>query len=53
MNIAMPIAIGTPMTMAMNEEMTVPKNTAAMPKTGGSALRVPGLGGEDVAGVAR
>src|SRR6478672_165545 len=35
MNIATPTAIGTPMAIAMMEETTVPKNTAAIPKTAG------------------
>ena len=32
----MPMAIGTPTIIAMNAATTVPKNTAAMPNTGGS-----------------
>ena len=37
MNSAIPIAIGTPITSAMNDDITVPKNTAAMPNSGGVA----------------
>ncbi len=33
----MPIAIGTPITSAMNDDITVPNSSAAMPNTGGSA----------------
>ena len=40
----MPIAIGTPITMAMNEDITVPKSSAAMPKTGGVATGIPRSG---------
>src|SRR6476661_866713 len=35
MNNAIPTAIGTPTSIAMNADITVPKNTAAIPNTGG------------------
>src|SRR5664279_525208 len=40
MNNATPTATGTPITIAMIEEMIVPKNTAAIPKYGGVACGV-------------
>ena len=51
MNNAIPIAIGTPMIIAMNDDISVPNSSAAIPNSGGVRLRVPLLGGEQVHGL--